>query len=83
MIVPLQEDHGANAYIEKDRMLMISGDLQSSSFGNSSSALFDGETFIPYITTTTAAGSPGTISTLFRSLAQFSFNRRSNFSSLP
>jgi hypothetical protein len=77
-MVPLQNTHEANSIIESDRMLMISGLLDSSS-GNASTALFDGQNFIPYITSTSASGSPGVVSALFHSLATFSFSQHRKF----
>ncbi|EJD03004.1 uncharacterized protein FOMMEDRAFT_134152 [Fomitiporia mediterranea MF3/22] len=74
--VPLQDDHSSNPIIEQDRMLLVSGSLVSSSFGNASSALFDGQSFIPYITTSTSDGTAGTISSLFSSISNFSFGTR-------
>ncbi|KAJ7594821.1 cortical protein marker for cell polarity-domain-containing protein [Mycena floridula] len=74
-MVPLQDTHSANGVIEPDRMLMISGLLDDSSFGNASSALFDGQTFFPYITSTASSGSSGTVSSLFHSFATFSFSQ--------
>ncbi|KAH8119371.1 cortical protein marker for cell polarity-domain-containing protein [Phellopilus nigrolimitatus] len=76
ILVPLQDQHSANAMIEQDRMLLVSGSLVSSSFGNASSALFDGQTFFPYITTSTAQGSAGMVSSLFSSIQNFSFSQR-------
>jgi len=72
-MVPLQDVHTANGVIEPDRMLMVSGLLADSSFGNASSALFDGETFIPYIVSTSSLGTPGSVSSLFHSFSTFSF----------
>ncbi|KAJ7262315.1 cortical protein marker for cell polarity-domain-containing protein [Mycena haematopus] len=74
-MVPLQDTHNANSIIQSDRMLMISGSLADPSFGNASSALFDGQNFFPYIVSTSSTGSPGTVSSLFRSLATFSFQQ--------
>ncbi|KAG6862277.1 hypothetical protein C0995_015974 [Termitomyces sp. Mi166 len=75
-MVPLQDTHSANGVIEPNRMLMMSGLLIDSTFGNASSVLFDGQTFIPYIQTSSANGSPGAVASLFRSLSSFSFNQR-------
>jgi len=75
-MVPLQDTHSANSIIQSDRMLMISGSLADSSFGNASSALFDGQTFFPYIVSTSSTGSTGTVSSLFRSFSNFSFTQR-------
>jgi hypothetical protein len=75
-MVPLQDTHPANGVIEPDRMLMVSGLLSDSSFGNASSALFDGRTLVPYIVSTSSAGTPGSISALFHSFSSFSFIQR-------
>ncbi|KAJ6557179.1 cortical protein marker for cell polarity-domain-containing protein [Mycena sp. CBHHK59/15] len=75
-MVPLQDTHAANGVIESDRMLMVSGSLVDSSFGNASSALFDGQSFFPYIVSTSSTGSLGTVSSLFRSFSSFSFTQR-------
>ncbi|KAG6820890.1 hypothetical protein H0H93_010234 [Arthromyces matolae] len=75
-MVPLQDKHSTNGVIEPDRMLMVSGLLFDSTFGNASSALFDGQTLIPYISTSSANGSVGAVASLFRSFATFSFNQR-------
>lgn len=75
-MVPLQDTHTANGVIEPDRMLMVSGALTDSSFGNVSSALFDGQTFIPYIVSTSSTGTSGSVAALFRSFSNFSFSQR-------
>ncbi|KAJ7078937.1 cortical protein marker for cell polarity-domain-containing protein [Mycena belliarum] len=75
-MVPLQDTHSANSIIQSDRMLMISGSLADSSFGNASSALFDGRSFFPYIVSTSSTGATGTVSSLFRSFSDFSFAQR-------
>ncbi|KDQ57571.1 hypothetical protein JAAARDRAFT_35266 [Jaapia argillacea MUCL 33604] len=74
-MVPLQDTHTANGVIESDRMLLLSGSLADSSFGNASSALFDGQSFIPYIITSAASGAPGYVATLFHSFSTFSFTQ--------
>ncbi|KAI0793263.1 cortical protein marker for cell polarity-domain-containing protein [Abortiporus biennis] len=76
LMVPLQNTHSANSVVESDRMLLISGTLSDPSFGQASSALFDGQNIIPYIVTTSSSGTPGTVSSLVKSLANFSFNQR-------
>ncbi|KAF9071081.1 cortical protein marker for cell polarity-domain-containing protein [Rhodocollybia butyracea] len=75
-MVPLQDTHTGNSIIQSDRMLMISGLLDDSSFGNASTALFDGTSFIPYIVSSTVSGTAGSVSSLFSSLATFSFTQR-------
>ncbi|KAH9978864.1 cortical protein marker for cell polarity-domain-containing protein [Lactifluus volemus] len=47
--------------------------LLDSSFGQASSILFDGHSFYPYIVTASESGSPGSMSGLFNSIANFSF----------
>ncbi|KAJ7188405.1 cortical protein marker for cell polarity-domain-containing protein [Mycena filopes] len=74
-MVPLQDTHAANSIIQSDRMLMISGSLADASFGNASSALFDGQSFFPYIVSTSSTGAAGTVSSLFRSFSTFSFTQ--------
>ncbi|KAF7428381.1 hypothetical protein PC9H_007604 [Pleurotus ostreatus] len=74
-MVPLQDFHSGNDIIEGDRMLMVSGDLDTS-VGNISAALYDGQTLFPYIISSTGAGSPGSISSLFHSFSSFSFSKR-------
>ncbi len=78
-MVPLMNTHAANGIIEPDRMLMISGALATST-GNASSALYDGQNFIPYIVSTSASGTAGSVSSLFHSFSSFSFNQRSKLS---
>jgi hypothetical protein len=75
-MVPLQTTHASNSIIESDRMLMISGLLDSSAFGNASTALFDGASFAPYIVSSTVSGSTGSVSSLFHSIANFSFTQK-------
>lgn len=73
LMVPLQNTHSPNSVVESDRMLMVSGSLLDNSFGSASSVLFDGETFIPYISSLSAQGTMGFVSALFYSIANFSF----------
>ncbi|KIY50189.1 hypothetical protein FISHEDRAFT_64862 [Fistulina hepatica ATCC 64428] len=75
VMVPLQSDHNANSIVQSDRLLMISGSLSVGSYGNASSALFDGQTFTPYIVSSTSTGTSGTIAGLFNSLSTFSFSQ--------
>ncbi|KAJ3557907.1 hypothetical protein NP233_g11623 [Leucocoprinus birnbaumii] len=75
MMVPLQDTHPAQGVIESDRMLMMSGSLVDSSYGNASSVLYDGQTFIPYIVSTSSSGQAGFVASLFHSFAKFSFTQ--------
>ena len=76
-MVPLQNEYQPRGVIEGDRMLLMSGNLVDTSFGQASSVLFDGQNFIPYIVSSTASGDPGSVSGLFNSLANFSFAHHS------
>ncbi|KAH7922374.1 hypothetical protein BV22DRAFT_1017405 [Leucogyrophana mollusca] len=76
VMVPLQNTHTANSIIESDRMLMVSGSLADSSFGSASAALFDGVNLIPYVTSVSAQGTLGYVSSLFYSFASFSFTQQ-------
>ncbi|KAF8320722.1 hypothetical protein DL93DRAFT_2215739 [Clavulina sp. PMI_390] len=74
--VPLLNSHSSNNLIHTDRVLMVSGALDSSTFGNVSSALFDGQTWYPYLTSTTSSGATGAIAGLYHSFTTFSFTQR-------
>ncbi|KAF8433112.1 cortical protein marker for cell polarity-domain-containing protein [Boletus edulis BED1] len=77
LMVPLQNTHSSNSIVESDRVLMISGALSDSSFGTASVVLFDGQTFIPYLASMSAQGTLGYVSSLFYSIANFSFGQES------
>ncbi|PGH18931.1 hypothetical protein AJ80_04258 [Polytolypa hystricis UAMH7299] len=64
-ILGLSEDHEETDFLDKDQVLMISGQLQIPKFGTASAALYNGTTLIPFIITTTADGEPGSIAELF------------------
>jgi Cortical protein marker for cell polarity len=78
-MVPVLDYHSSNGIIEADRMLLVSGSLSDSSFGNASSVLFDGQTFLPYLVSISASGSPGSIAGLVNSFSTFSFSRRRKY----
>ncbi|KAF8513096.1 cortical protein marker for cell polarity-domain-containing protein [Hysterangium stoloniferum] len=75
-MVPLRDTHAANGIIEPDRMLLISGTLESNAFGNASSALFDGSAFYPFLVASSSTGGPGFVSQIFHSFSSFSFSQR-------
>ncbi|KAG8932932.1 hypothetical protein FRC01_011649 [Tulasnella sp. 417] len=75
-LVPLQDTHTSNSILESDRMLLISGAIDSSTQGSMSSTLYDGQTFYPYLVAASADGSPGSVSSFFNSYSTFSFNHR-------
>ncbi|WVN85113.1 uncharacterized protein L203_100255 [Cryptococcus depauperatus CBS 7841] len=71
--VPMAAEHASRGSIENDRMLMVSGDLYLENLGNSTSALYDGAHWYPYLIGTSSSGSPGAGSSLFWSKSDFSF----------
>ncbi|EUC64087.1 Bud site selection-like protein, partial [Rhizoctonia solani AG-3 Rhs1AP] len=75
-MVPVSDHHASNNVIEDDRVLFVSGSLASNSFGSVSTALFDGATMYPYISTVSTSGSAGFVSGLFYSISNFSFNAK-------
>jgi len=74
-MVPLTSTHSSNGIIEPDRVLMISGAL-STTEGNASSVLYDGQNLIPYIVSSRPSGTTGSVFSLFHSFPTFSFNQR-------
>ena len=76
-MVPLQNEYQAHGVIEGDRLLLMSGNLVDTSYGDASSILFDGQEFIPYLVSSTSSGESGSVSGIFNSLANFSFARHS------
>jgi hypothetical protein len=74
-MVPLQNEYQAQGVIEGDRLLLMSGNLVDTSFGDASLVLFDGHDFTPYLVSSTSSGQPGSVSGIFNSLANFSFAR--------
>ncbi|GAA5826546.1 hypothetical protein JCM11251_002420 [Rhodosporidiobolus azoricus] len=77
--VPLQSNHDSNSVIESNRMLMVSGDLTINDT-SVASALYDGESWYPYLLATSATGSAGIVSQLFFSITDFSLSGRSHLS---
>ncbi|KAG8731577.1 hypothetical protein FRC11_003554 [Ceratobasidium sp. 423] len=75
-MVPLSDTHASNSVLEDNRVLLMSGSLASNSFGSVSTALFDGATMYPYISTISTSGSAGFVSGLFYSISNFSFEAR-------
>jgi len=75
-MVPLQNTHEGQGVIQDDRVLMVSGALVVPTHGNVSTALYDGSSIIPYIISSSLTGASGSVSALFRSIANFSFDQR-------
>ncbi|GAA6002971.1 hypothetical protein JCM10207_001925 [Rhodosporidiobolus poonsookiae] len=77
--VPLQSNHAKNDVLESNRMLMVSGDLTINDT-SVASALYDGQTWYPYLLATSSTGSAGIVSQLFYSITDFSLSGRSHLS---
>lgn len=64
-ILSLSEDHEDTDYLDKDQLLLITGQIQIPDFGTASAALFNGTDLTPFILSTTAGGQPGSLAALF------------------
>jgi hypothetical protein len=74
--VPLSSEHSASGLIERDRMLMVSGDLYLDDMGNVTSALYDGSNWHPYLVGTSSTGGLASGASLFWSESSFDFSIR-------
>jgi hypothetical protein len=74
--VPLSSEHTASGLIERDRMLMVSGDLYLDDMGNVTSALYDGSNWHPYLVGTSSTGGLASGASLFWSESSFDFSIR-------
>jgi hypothetical protein len=74
-IMPLSQSHGATAFMDKDQVLLVTGQLNISGFGNAAAAYFNGTNVVPLILASTSNGDPGSISQVFSSKAN---NLKSN-----
>lgn len=72
--VPLSSEHSVQGPIERDRMLMISGELYLDDVGNVTSALYDGTNWHPYLVGTSSTGTLASGSALFWSESTFDFS---------
>ncbi|KAG9012534.1 hypothetical protein FRB94_005851 [Tulasnella sp. JGI-2019a] len=74
--VPLLEPQTGTGAIAGDRMLFIAGAIDSSTQGAMSSALYDGNMFVPFLVSSNSDGSNGFMSGLFNSYgSSFSFSQ--------
>ncbi|UZJ54620.1 hypothetical protein CBS101457_003940 [Exobasidium rhododendri] len=71
--VGLTQDHQENAIMESNRMLVVSGALSMRTYGNVSTALFDGQDWTPFLTSTRPGGGPGIIRAFTRSVEVLKF----------
>ncbi|KAK1143907.1 hypothetical protein N8T08_006022 [Aspergillus melleus] len=64
-VIPLSEKHDSVNLLNKDLILLITGQLVIPGFGNASAALFNGTVLSPFILTTGSDGRPGSMSQIF------------------
>ena len=58
----LSNDHEHSDYLDKDLILLVTGQLVIPDFGKASAALFDGTTLTPFILSSSYNGDPGSMS---------------------
>ena len=63
-VLQLTKDHSQNNLVPNNMILLVTGQLNLTGFGNASAALFNGTTFTPFILAT-SGDSPGSLSQLF------------------
>lgn len=61
-VLSMLKGHDKNDLLDRDKTLLVTGQLNLPNFGNASAALFDGTTFTPFILSTSANNSPGSLS---------------------
>ncbi|CAO1613791.1 unnamed protein product [Parajaminaea phylloscopi] len=71
--VPINKAHPSNGVLENNRLLVVSGALKMRSFGNVSSAFFDGQTWTPFLISTSSSGGPGVMRSFTRSTEVLKF----------
>lgn len=65
--VPINKAHAANDILENNRLLVVSGALKMRTYGNVSSAFFDGRIWTPFLIGTSSSGGPGIMRSFTRS----------------
>ncbi|CAO1617058.1 unnamed protein product [Sympodiomycopsis kandeliae] len=71
--VPITKAHPSNDILENNRLLVVSGALSMQTYGNVSSAFFDGHNWTPFLITSSAEGGPGVVRTFTRSTEVLKF----------
>lgn len=64
-MLPAAKSHDRTALIDAGQVLMVTGLLQMTGFGNASAALFNGTSFEPFVLSTMQDGKPGRLRTAF------------------
>jgi hypothetical protein len=70
-ILSLTASHGNTDLIDKNHVLLLTGQLELPSFGNASAALFNGTDFTPFILSSTQDGQAGSMAKLIASQEKF------------
>ncbi|EPQ29243.1 uncharacterized protein PFL1_02998 [Pseudozyma flocculosa PF-1] len=71
--VPINKAHAGNSVLENNRLLVVSGNLETQSYGRLSSLLFDGQGYIPFLRATNLNGSSGIVRSFSRSTEVLKF----------
>ena len=64
-VLALTQNHASNNLLANNQALLVTGQLQLPNFGNASAAVFDGETFQPFLLSNTEGGGAGTLRSAF------------------
>jgi len=64
-VLSVTENHDGTDLVPSNQVLMLSGNINTSSAGNASVALFNGTSIVPFVLATKADGSPGTMAQMF------------------
>lgn len=71
--VGLTKPHPENTVLESNRMLVVSGALNMRTYGNVSTALFDGQSWTPFLLSTRTGGGAGVVRAFTRSVEVLNF----------
>ncbi|KAI5846947.1 cortical protein marker for cell polarity-domain-containing protein [Tricharina praecox] len=69
--------HDDNDFLQGEHILLITGDLKVSGFGNASAVTYDGKDWKPFMLTSKSNGDPGTITTFFSQIEPVFSKRKS------
>jgi Rax2 C-terminal beta propeller domain len=64
-VLQLSSNHPSNSILPSDKVILLSGSILIPDFGPVSAVFFTGQSFIPYLLTSTLTGTPGLITGLF------------------
>ncbi|KAF2707617.1 hypothetical protein K504DRAFT_39689 [Pleomassaria siparia CBS 279.74] len=64
-VLMLTQNHAQSDLIDAGQDLLILGQVNVTNFGSASAVLFDGATLVPFLLSSTSAGTPGSLSQVF------------------